>query len=177
MNLPLSSAKIPNPTHPTGMLAERRRWTSTILSLTAVVALVGCASSTPSKRSTPLPSSTTPSSGAKPTSAPRSTGAYSARGQATYYGGKYQGRKTASGEPFDKNALTAAHENITFGTRVKVTNLENGKSVIVVVNDRFKPFKGRIIDLSEAAFLKLAPLARGVIPVLIEVVSAPSSLR
>lgn len=177
MNLSTSSAEIPNPTPPTGACSECRRWTSTLLSLAAVVALVGCASSTPSKRPTPLPSSTTPSSGAKPTSAPRSTGAYSARGQATYYGGKYQGRKTASGEPFDKNALTAAHENITFGTRVKVTNLENGKSVIVVVNDRFKPFKGRIIDLSEAAFLKLAPLARGVIPVLIEVVSSPSSLR
>ena len=177
MNLSTSSAELPNPIPPTGPCSKPLRWTSTILSLTAVVALVGCASSTPSKRPTPLPSSTTPSSGTKPTSAPRSTGAYSARGQATYYGGKYQGRKTASGEPFDKNALTAAHENITFGTRVKVTNLENGKSVIVVVNDRFKPFKGRIIDLSEAAFLKLAPLARGVIPVLIEVVSSPSSLR
>ena len=177
MNLPPSFSRVPNPTRPAGSRADSRRWWSTLLSLTAVVALVGCASSTPSKRPTPLPSSTTPSSGAKPTSAPRSTGAYSARGQATYYGGKYQGRTTASGVPFDKNAHTAAHENITFGTRVKVTNLENGKSVIVVVNDRFKPFKGRIIDLSEAAFLKLAPLARGVIPVLIEVVSAPSSVR
>jgi rare lipoprotein A len=91
------------------------------------------------------------------------------RGKATYYGAKYQGRTTASGERFDKNGFTAAHQTITFGTRVRVTNVENGRSVVVRVNDRFKPFDGRIIDLSEAAFAQIAPLARGVVPVTVEI--------
>lgn len=92
------------------------------------------------------------------------------RGLATYYGAKYQGRATASGEPFDKEAWTAAHETLAFGTKVRVTNLDNGRSVVVRINDRFKPFKGRIIDLSERAFRQLAPVEVGVIPVTLEVV-------
>jgi len=87
---------------------------------------------------------------------------------ASYYGGKYHGRRTANGETFDKNALTAAHRDIPFGTLLRVTNLENGKSVIVRVNDRYHPIKGRIIDLSEGAFRRIAPLAQGIIPVRIE---------
>ena len=92
------------------------------------------------------------------------------RGLATYYGAKYQGRATASGEPFDKEAWTAAHETLAFGTKVRVTNLDNGRSVVVRINDRFKPLKGRIIDLSERAFRQLAPVEVGVIPVTLEVV-------
>jgi rare lipoprotein A len=72
-------------------------------------------------------------------------------GQAAYYADSLHGNKTASGERYDKNALTAAHRKLDFGTRVKVTNLENGKSVDVVINDRGpKPAK-YIIDLSGAA--------------------------
>ncbi len=72
-------------------------------------------------------------------------------GAASWYGKAHAGRKTASGERFDPNALTAAHRSLPFGTRVRVTNLENGKSVVVRVNDR-GPFRGgRIIDLSRAA--------------------------
>lgn len=118
----------------------------------------GCASSPPTRR--------TGSTGAPPP--PRRSDRFIARGLATYYGARYQGRPTASGERFDKEALTAAHENLPFGRRVRVTNTENGRSVVVRINDRFKPFKGRIIDLSERAFREIAPLERGVIPVMVE---------
>lgn len=71
---------------------------------------------------------------------------------ASYYGGKFHGRKTASGERFNMYALTAAHNSLPFGTRVKVTNKANGKSVIVKINDRggFGKY-GRTIDLSKKA--------------------------
>lgn len=92
------------------------------------------------------------------------------RGEASWYGGKFHGRTTASGEVYDKNGLTAAHKNLPFHTRVRVTNMETGRSVVVRVNDRFPGTRGRIIDLSEAAFARLAPLERGVIPVELEVV-------
>ena len=124
-----------------------------VVVLAVALVLTGCASSSPPPRTTPL--------------APRSAAGIQ-RGQASFYGGKYQGRPTASGETFDKNALTAAHPDLAFGTRVRVTNLENGKSVVVRINDRYQPIKGRIIDLSEAAFQRIAPLARGVIPVTVE---------
>ena len=72
-------------------------------------------------------------------------------GHASWYGPGFHGRKTASGQKFNQNALTAAHRSIKFGNKVKVTNKSNGRSVIVTINDRgpFKP--GRIIDLSKKA--------------------------
>jgi rare lipoprotein A len=73
------------------------------------------------------------------------------QGEASYYADSLQGNKTASGEPYDSNALTAAHLTLPFGTRVKVTYLETGKSVEVTINDRGPHAKGRIIDLSGAA--------------------------
>ena len=72
-------------------------------------------------------------------------------GIASYYGAELHGNFTASGVPFDKNALTAAHLTLPFGTKVKVTHLVTGKSVIVVINDRGPHIAGRIIDLSTAA--------------------------
>ena len=68
-------------------------------------------------------------------------------GMISFYGRKFHGRKTASGARFDKHALTAAHRTLPFGTRLKVTNLSNGKSVIVTVNDRGPFAHGRILDL------------------------------
>lgn len=80
----------------------------------------------------------------------RSTsGAYS--GLASWYGGKFHGRKTANGERFNQNALTAAHKTLPFGTRVRVTNVNNGRSVVVRINDRGPYVRGRVIDLSRAA--------------------------
>lgn len=72
-------------------------------------------------------------------------------GVASWYGPGFHGRKTASGDNFNRHALTAAHRTIKLGTRVKVTNLHNNKSVIVLINDRGPFARGRIIDLSQAA--------------------------
>ncbi len=92
-------------------------------------------------------------------------------GYASYYGKAYHNKRTASGEIFDMNKLTAAHRSLPFFTKVKVTNLENGKSVIVYINDRGPFVKNRIIDLSYAAAKKLDMLAEGVVKVKIEVVN------
>lgn len=91
-------------------------------------------------------------------------------GQATYYGAKSHGRKTASGETFNKDAMVCAHRTLPFGTRVKVTNKKNGKSVVVRVIDRGPFGKGRVIDLSPAAARQLDMLRAGVVPVHLEVV-------
>lgn len=92
------------------------------------------------------------------------------RGLATFYGAEQQGGPTASGERFDRHQLTAAHRTLPFGTRVRVTNTRNGRSVEVRINDR-GPFggHGRIIDLSEAAARRLDMIAAGVVPVIVEV--------
>ena len=82
-------------------------------------------------------------------------GEVSESGVASYYAHKYHGRKTASGERFDMNDMTAAHKTLPFGTRVRVTNVSNGKSVTVRINDRGPFVKGRVIDLSLAAAKKL----------------------
>ena len=89
-------------------------------------------------------------------------------GKASWYGGKHHGGPTASGERFNKNAMTAAHRTFPMGTRVRVTNLRNGKSVVVRINDRGPYAKGRIIDLSEAAAQKLDMIEAGVVPVKLE---------
>ena len=83
-------------------------------------------------------------------------------GRASWYGPKFHGRLTASGEVFNQNALTAAHPSLRFGTRVKVTNLNNGRSVIVRINDRGPYTKGRIIDVSAAAARSLGMIRSGV---------------
>lgn len=88
---------------------------------------------------------------------------------ATYYGGKFHGRKTASGEIFNQNAMTCASNKHKFGTRLKVTNVANGKSVVCRVNDRggFGKY-GIALDLSKGAFAKIAPLSQGRARVTIE---------
>ena len=90
-------------------------------------------------------------------------------GKASYYADSLDGNKTASGEPYDKNALTAAHRKLPFGTRVKVTYLKSGKSVEVVINDRGPHSKGRIIDISGAAAEQLGLKEAGVGEVKLEV--------
>jgi rare lipoprotein A len=91
-------------------------------------------------------------------------------GLASYYADKYQGRKTASGERFDQKAMTAAHRTLPFGTKVKVTNVANGKSVIVRINDRGPFVKGRVIDLSRSAFSAIGNPASGTVRVVVTVV-------
>jgi rare lipoprotein A len=92
-------------------------------------------------------------------------------GIASYYASRYHGRPTASGETFNVDALTAAHRTLPFGTRVRVTNLNNGRSVIVRVNDRGPFVDGRVIDLSPAAARRIDMIQAGVVPVKVEVIS------
>lgn len=87
----------------------------------------------------------------------------------SWYGTHHQGKRTASGEVFNKNDYTAAHKTLKFGTKIKVTNPSNGKSVVVRVNDRGPFVKSRDLDLSEAAFASIANLQRGVINVEYEI--------
>ena len=86
---------------------------------------------------------------------------YEAVGVASYYARSLHGRRTASGERYNMNALTAAHRKLAFGTIVEVTNLRNGRRVKVRINDRGPFVKGRIIDLSFAAAKKIGMVARG----------------
>lgn len=91
-------------------------------------------------------------------------------GLASYYGLEFAGRATASGEIFDPQALTCAHPDLPFGTRLKVTNMKNNKWTIVRVNDRGPWVRGRIVDLSYAAASRIGMIADGVVRVKIEVV-------
>ena len=95
-------------------------------------------------------------------------GGYRAEGKASYYSSRHHGRRTASGERFDMHALTAAHRSLPFGSRVRVTNLHNQRSVVVRINDRGPYARGRIIDLSRAAAERLGMLRSGVAPVRVE---------
>ena len=96
-------------------------------------------------------------------------------GIASYYSDKLHGRKTASGEVYDRNKLTAAHKSLPFGTKVKVTNLANMKTVIVKINDR-GPFgdRKRIIDLSRSAANRLDMIRQGIIEVEVEILKMPA---
>lgn len=91
-------------------------------------------------------------------------------GLATWYGGKHHGGPTASGERYDKRAMTAAHRTLRMNTRVRVTNRKNGRSVILRINDR-GPYgnKKRIIDVSERAAELLDMIEAGVVPVKVEI--------
>lgn len=95
---------------------------------------------------------------------------YTQEGTASYYGRELHGRRTSSGERFSKHKLTAAHPTLAFGTMVKVTNLDNGKSVTVRINDRGPSTKKRIIDVSYAAAKKLGMVATGTAQVRIETI-------
>ena len=91
-------------------------------------------------------------------------------GVASFYGGKWHGKRTANGEIFDTHSLTAAHKTLPFNTKVKVTNLSNGKSVIVRINNRGPYSKGRVIDLSTAAFSAIENTSKGITKVQLQIV-------
>lgn len=92
-------------------------------------------------------------------------------GRASYYGDFFHGRRTASGEKFDIHKFTAAHRTLPFGTKVKVTNLHNNKSVVLKINDRGPHVKTRIIDLSKAAARAIDLMRYGAARVAIEVIT------
>jgi rare lipoprotein A len=98
-------------------------------------------------------------------------------GEASFYGHGFHGKKTATGEKFDQNDLTAAHPTLPLGTTATVTNLETGNSVDVKINDRGPYVKGRDIDLSKRAAKELGMTKDGVAPVKIEAEVAPTENR
>lgn len=121
-----------------------------IISVIACLAIVGC-------------SAVQPKDG-------KNWAGYTEVGNASFYADKHQREKTASGELYDHKAKTAAHRKLPFGSRLKVTNIKNGKSVVVRVNDR-GPFSAkRVIDLSRSAFSRIGDTSAGVIRVRIEVI-------
>jgi peptidoglycan lytic transglycosylase len=124
---------------------------------------------TPSPPSPPEPATTPPAQAplapAEPDPGPRVT----ERGRVSLYGTEFAGRTTASGERFDPNALTMAHRTLPFGTIVRVTNVENQRSVQVKVNDRGPFVAGRIADLSLGAARKLGMVPDGVVDAILEV--------
>jgi peptidoglycan lytic transglycosylase len=128
---------------PAAFMSARLRTGLTVASL---VALAGCA--------------TTPPTGGRP--------AHEV-GIASFYAKSLHGRRTASGERYDMQALTAAHRTLPFGSRVRVTNLQNGRSVVVRINDRGPFVEKRVIDLSYAAAKELRFLGRGTTKVRLEV--------
>jgi len=95
---------------------------------------------------------------------------YTETGMASYYAMKFQFRRTASGETFNHYSMTAAHKTLPFGTQVIVTNISNGKSVKVTINDRGPFVKGRLLDLTRAAFSQIANTVQGTARVEIKVV-------
>jgi len=103
-----------------------------------------------------------------------SSAGYRQRGTASWYGSKFHGRRTSSGEPYDMHLATAAHKTLPLPTYAEVTNLDNGKKVIVKINDR-GPFKSdRLIDLSYGAALRLDMLGSGTAPVEVRVIDTSS---
>jgi peptidoglycan lytic transglycosylase len=112
----------------------------------------------------------TPETGRAPSTPHRPT---AETGLASWYGSWHHGRRTASGEVFDMAKLTAAHRTLPLGSRVRVTNLANGRSVEVRVTDRGPAVPGRALDLSRAAAAKLEALEAGLVRVRIQLVSRP----
>ena len=94
--------------------------------------------------------------------------AFEQTGKASWYGPGFHGKKTANGEIYNQNELTAAHRTLPLGTEVEVTNVKNGKSVEVEINDRGPYVRGRVIDLSRAAAIELGMKERGLAVVQIE---------
>ncbi|MCX7656687.1 MAG: septal ring lytic transglycosylase RlpA family protein [Treponemataceae bacterium] len=104
-------------------------------------------------------------------------GIFSQRGLASWYGAEFEGKPTASGEIFQSSLFTAAHRSLPFGTYLKVTNLNNGKSVVVRVNDRGPFVENRIIDLSRAAASVLDMIHQGTTEVLIESIAGEEATQ
>lgn len=109
-----------------------------------------------------------PASGSRNTAVEDAVSAWTQNGRVSWYGPGFHGRRTASGESFDTNDLTMAHRSLPLGSKVRVTNLDNGRSVVLRVNDRGPYVRGRIADLSHAAASKLDFLDDGVVRARIE---------
>src|SRR6185437_923797 len=137
---------------------------SCFLLLLALTGVAGCASQGPPP---PAPVSPPPPVTAAPPAAAREP-YFTETGMASFYGAAHDGRTRADGGTFDRHDFTAAHRTLAFGTVVRVTNLDNGRSIKVEINDRGPHVKGRIIDLSSAAARALGMAHDGVTRVRVE---------
>jgi rare lipoprotein A len=146
-----------------------------LASWVVALALTGCATG-PAMVTAPPPEmpAPQPAPAPAPKAAPRPA---EATGKASWYGKAHHGQPTASGEIYDMHALTAAHRSLPLGTRVLVTNVQNGRSVEVRINDRGPFVRGRILDLSYAAALELGALADGAFRVKLRVLEEPADAR
>lgn len=141
-----------------------------LIGLSVVAAVLGLAGCAVSRRLSEAPAyGAAPAS--KPSEAEDEGGRWRAyeTGVASWYGGRWHGRKTANGERYNQNSMTAAHKKLAFNTRVRVTNLRTGKSCIVRINNRGPYVRGRVIDLSAAAARKIGSHAGGLSRVKLEV--------
>jgi rare lipoprotein A len=112
-------------------------------------------------------------SNARQNSPQPSSSKHALRGQASWYGPGFHGKKTASGDIYDQMKLTAAHKTLPLGSRARVTNVKNGNSVEVEINDRGPFVEGRILDLSQAAAKALGFVESGTALVRVELLDAP----
>jgi rare lipoprotein A len=124
-----------------------------------------------------LPACSLPPSRVKVPSVPGADIPLTQTGTASWYGPGFHGKATASGVIYNQNDFTAAHQTLPLGTKVMVTNLENGSAIEVTINDRGPFVKARIIDLSYAAGAALGMIGPGTIPVRIEVIDSPYPIR
>jgi rare lipoprotein A len=142
-------------------MSRARLWMAAMV--LALALLAGCSTVTPPPSPVPGPAPGQPAEG------------YEEVGVASWYGAQHHGKRTASGEVFDMNQLTAAHRTLPFGTRVRVTNRDNNQSTEVRINDRGPFVKGRILDVSYAAARQLGALGSGTFPVRLRIISLPTT--
>jgi len=144
-----------------------------VVAATALFCAHALAQSTVAPAAAPAAQPAVPAPAASP--APAAPAADTEQGKLAWYGSKFAGRKTASGQRYDPNALTMAHKTLPFGTRVKVTNLANKRSVELRVNDRGPTQADRIGDVSHAAAKRLGMVRAGVIDAEVTVVATPAT--
>jgi rare lipoprotein A len=144
-----------------------------MLWLILLFVLTGCATARTDPAPTPMPRprAALPAPSTPRAPIPRPAG-FEQTGEASWYGRQHHGKRTASGETYDMNKLTAAHRTLALGTRVLVTNLENGRTVEVRINDRGPFVAKRLLDLSYAAARRLGAVGTGVISVGLTVIAA-----
>ena len=143
------------------MASRPSKWFS--LSLLVLLGATGCATTRPTAALDPPDPPDPPAHGhASHGHTKHEHSHHGQTGYASYYARAHDGLRTASGERYDMDELTAAHRTLPFGTRVRVTNLENGRHVVVRINDRGPFRKGRVIDVSYAAARKLGLVHSGV---------------
>jgi len=146
-----------------------------VVAATALFCTHALAQSTVAPAAAPAAQPAAPAPAASP--APAAPAADTEQGKLAWYGSKFAGRKTASGQRYDPNALTMAHKTLPFGTRVKVTNVANKRSVELYVNDRGPTQADRIGDVSHAAAKRLGMVRAGIIDAEVSVVAAPATKK